>query len=439
MKQRLSAAFLALMLTASLAACGQKSPEVSVAQTGETVTESKDIFTLEQHSFTARLQQDPAAADYIPNMGKGKQLTAAEDGYYFTEGKNGHFLRYLDAATGESITLCRKTDCMHEKEPGDTDDSNARINACEAYLLRCDYLNYDKGTETLYLIADKWDDDTMTYGSELLAYAPDGSFLKSLLRFDNNPAYAAMHRGVFYYNEIVDNEDGTDTVRLCAYSLKSGAITVLDTMDKVEMGGYQLFDARGDILLWHRFVYSAGGYALSLMVTDLASGLITNVSCTQPQTSINGCWFYDGSEGEGLIFTLYSGSGDEELEKTLWFMTADCENRKPLMQLRYPCWVEAVYDGCVLESNALYWDSTLDKEDWVYLSYVLYQDGEQVCEFDLKDVDGKDYSDWMMKGVYVTEDSLLFQPYADGLVLIELPLEELTAGHAEPRVLYSSD
>ena len=174
--------------------------------------DSSHDFSMEYHpstDFQYNMEYDDLGFSY---------MTESKDGYYFIDGL---YLYYMDKETLSPIPLCKKADCLHDKE---TDPY--KKSSCEAFLgggskniFYFDHAIYimKKGLSAL---------DTLSYQSKytLNQYSLDGTFIETVYTFPALPQAIIRHRGVVYYTyEDISVKGGgntSGTFRLNSFSLQ---------------------------------------------------------------------------------------------------------------------------------------------------------------------------------------------------------------------------
>jgi hypothetical protein len=137
--------------------------------------------------FTARLmpEQDYYIADSLRGISVNPYVTETENGWFFrrrdkyappeeqTEITADYFC-YKDKATGETVPLCARANCLHDGN----EYCEASTKAYETHHL----LSWDGG---LYTVAEKGR-GADSKGCFLLSYAPDGTGIEELVQFTSD-------------------------------------------------------------------------------------------------------------------------------------------------------------------------------------------------------------------------------------------------------------
>ena len=202
----------------------------------------KDIshnFSMEYNpltDFQYNLEYDDLGLSYI---------TESPDGFYFID---GIYLYYMDKETLSPVPLCKKADCLHDKE---TDPY--KKSSCEAFLGggSKSIFYYDRA---IYLMAAELDETNTSFkrNYKLKKYSLDGNFIENVYTFQQLPHAVIRHRGVVYYTfeDIATKGAGetSSTFRLFSYSLQDGEekeISMQDfpnaTLDKLFAYGKYLY------------------------------------------------------------------------------------------------------------------------------------------------------------------------------------------------------
>ena len=140
-------------------------------------------------------------------------LTASNDGYYFI---NGLYLYFCDYETMESVVLCNKPNCLHDKEL----DEKKKYN-CNGFLITegdskliTTYDNYLYCYIGMDFLKDIWQ-------PELIRISLDGSKRETVCILEQNITSIALHRGKLYYATSVSSDDEQEAQDgIYEYSLK---------------------------------------------------------------------------------------------------------------------------------------------------------------------------------------------------------------------------
>lgn len=140
-------------------------------------------------------------------------LTASSDGYYFI---NGLYLYFCDYETMESVVLCNKPNCLHDKEL----DEKKKYN-CNGFLITdgdskliTTYDNY------LYCYIDI-DFQKDNWQPEIIKISLDGSKRETVCILEPNITSIALHRGKLYYATSVCSDDDQELQEgIYEYALK---------------------------------------------------------------------------------------------------------------------------------------------------------------------------------------------------------------------------
>lgn len=146
-------------------------------------------------------------------------ITESPDGFFFID---SIYLYYMDKETLSPIPLCKKADCLHDKET----DPNKKSN-CEAFLGSGDHSVFYFDDAVYILGSDMTGTNAQSYKVQyfLKKYSTDGTFLENVYTFPKSPQAIIRHRGMVYYtykDVSASNGGNTDgTYKLMAFSLQN--------------------------------------------------------------------------------------------------------------------------------------------------------------------------------------------------------------------------
>ena len=139
-------------------------------------------------------------------------IAMAENGYYFL---NGIYIYYCDFDTMQSVVLCNKPNCLHDKELDETKKYN-----CNGFVLSvdlCEFLTVYDGYLYCYISEDfvKATDPSKSI-PELIKISLDGSERSTICTLEKSIRTMTLHRGKLYYvvENIIDEDNGIVNVTL---------------------------------------------------------------------------------------------------------------------------------------------------------------------------------------------------------------------------------
>ncbi len=283
-KYRNVAAFLVMVLTVSLSACGGTDTE----NLGDEYNQGTDY-------------------QYMLDCGtnSGAIMARGENGYFFLE---GHYIYYLDDEMQTLVPLCNKANCMHNEET----DSD-RYADCNAYVEYASSIAYCNGY--LYVV-DGMGDQTLYRIKE------NGAVRESVMEWPVEDGMSvgmwSVHRDKVYYTEQSIEVEGEDVADVCylkcaslkssskadpevVYELPEGLILVSFGTIRV-YGNYLYFQvvavSEEDYELYYKeFIYNIRDGSLTEMVPDETEGAMVSMIA-----------FWNGR----VVCTVY----DEEINQT---------------------------------------------------------------------------------------------------------------------------
>lgn len=168
-------------------------------------------------------------ADYTPgNTGSGKlmpPIMSSGSGYYYNDPSfqgSRLALKYYDTATGQSIYLCARPECLH--------DGNEFCNATSSKYTPCGMTMYEG---MIYLNVLEWSFETELREYKLLRASPYGTYLSEICTYAKqetapdgimtggafNPI---IHRGKAYLDYELDGDEKVRTLGIAEVDIFTG-------------------------------------------------------------------------------------------------------------------------------------------------------------------------------------------------------------------------
>lgn len=280
-------------------------------------------------------------------------LTSSSEGYYFI---NGLYLYYCDYETMESLVLCDKPNCLHDKELDET-----KKYKCNGFLITdgqpklvATYDNYIYCYIDMDFLKDIWE-------PELIRISLDGSKRKTVCTLEDNITSMALHKGKLYYatsvisNDEQEVEDGIYEYALKEYDIFKKSVKPIEIVsgkgvmaiihDITPVGKkvrYTKYDSEDEVFFGKEFVYDINDNNVKQIAEDI------NLKYVGPLTI---------SEGD-YIFTPIS-INEEDIEYSDYIYKSDIETgvSKKLFKREFSDLTHYSDDSYI------YIDNILSKED----------------------------------------------------------------------------
>lgn len=381
--------------------------------------------------FQLNLEYDDTGTNYI---------TESEDGFYFIDGM---YLYYMDKPSLEPIPLCKRADCLHDKE---TDIY--KKSSCEAFMgnYAPSLFYYDK---CVYVVSMETAQVNEKYTTKYILnkYASDGTFLETVYTFQDEPRSIIRHRDYMYYTYKLISESGSGTTtgqcQIVEVSLKDHSEKTLYTDDLVEGMLDKLF-ACGKHLYAMRYGYdpkayniqTGEGYVTQALSFNLQTGTyeiidpqedaVLSVPTTYQNTSLlYSFWYYD-----------YLDRRNKILYKT----DLEGKNEEPFMTLSYDCG-RVQWDGYYLyEDN---WPLVLIAKQEPIRKVTVYDNANaKLLEFDFTDVDGKDFSEHANNNLRISDNFIFTKtrgPGNEGNYILCIDKKSIKDGTINPFIVFEKE
>lgn len=312
----LAAAMLMIGGTVAAVAWSSRKPNPENSQADEKVPEKNEKTDLEDDLVQAIIapkltdQQDEPDCRGISKTGKGFYFFGAESAQSDkSTGFEGYALRYYDEASGETVNVCAKPNCLHDGNEFCT--STTKMYSCMSDPVYLDGYVYAIAIDNREFLEKQ--EKCELYPTVLLRYKPDGTEITQLcvLNEDENvlPNECEMiaHRGqlwicctyqriynTFDNNMEISSQDVGGKYDIFCYEPEKEKITTINTSGELQKD-YRPFSVWGaelkgcgDYVYFHKFendwrdkVKRSGVYRI-----DCSTGLIEQVVDIKSQKSM---------------------------------------------------------------------------------------------------------------------------------------------------------
>lgn len=405
-------------------------PESGIIPNADPTRDFSDEYKPET-DFQYNLEYDDTGTNYI---------TESEDGFYFIDGL---YLYYMDKPSLQPVPLCKRADCLHDKE---TDAY--KKSSCEAFVGNdaSSLFYYDN---SIYILST----DTVKEGEDyktkyiLLKYAADGTLLGTIYTFQGIPCSVIRHRDYMYYSyqQMEESGDG-ETIGQCQIvevSLKDQSERILYTDDLVNGMVDKLF-ACGKHLYAMRNGYDPKFYNL-----DSGEGYVTQAISFNLQT--NQYEIIDPREdavlsvpivyqNTSLLYKFWYYDYQDQRNKSVFKSDLDGKNEEPFLTLSYNS-SRIQWDGNYLyEDN---WPLVLIAKQEPVRKVTVYNDEEtRLLEFDFTNVEGKDFSEYAYNNLRISDDYIFTKtrgPGNEGNYILCVDKNQIQNGSVQPRVIFEKE
>ena len=384
--------------------------------------------------FQYNLEYDDLGLSYI---------TESPDSFYFID---GIYLYYMDKETLSPVPLCKKADCLHDKE---TDPY--KKSSCEAFLGGGDHSIFYYDNAIYMLGLGMKGDNTQSYKKQyvLKKYTTDGTYLEDIYTFPKSPQAIIRHRGIVYYTyqdiNTIREGNTNGTYKLMSFSLENKEENELFVDDLVD-GTLDKLIAYGKYLYIYRNGRSPDSdpnnqesYREETLAYDLETGTIQSVQATEkgvPSFPIP----YENS----LLYSYWFYNYQDERNRTVYQVELDGQNPKELFQTK-------------TLSNRIAWDGTYLYEDnrpLVYIAQlepkreiIIYNHALEECDvISFENVEngpkGIDFSSVNMDALRISDDYIFTKcsgPDHQGSYLICIDKAEIGTGNITPRIIWQKE